>query len=493
MVFNSFAFLIFFPVVLFLYRVLPLKIRWIMLLAASYYFYLSWQPDLIYLIMFTTLVSFFAAIGIEKVKTKSAKKAIMLIAVIACFAVLFFFKYFNFLSTNVTAFLNLIRIPASEFTLNLILPVGISFYTFQTLSYVIDVYRGSLPAEKHFGYYALYVTYFPQLVAGPIERPENLLPQLRLPNKFSAPETAMGLKIMAVGFIKKIAVADQISKYVDTVYNNASASNEALNGFTVLLSTVLFAFQIYCDFSGYTDIAIGCSKIMGLGLMQNFKDPYSGTSIRDFWKRWHISLTSWFTDYVYIPLGGSRVKRSRHYANIFIVFLISGIWHGANWTYIIWGVLHGIYQIVGHLTAKIRANAWTKLGVKEDSLFLRLEKRFVTFMLVCFAWIFFRANSISDLLYLIKTLFTDWKDVNVIASFDSLGMTVVSAITIVFIIVMMNLLDKQIVLRSNVLHEDRGLTLERAGAYIYVCWAIACAWLILLASNSASSFIYFQF
>ncbi len=494
MVFNSFAFLLFFPIVLLLYRVLPVKFRWFMLLLASYYFYLSWQPDLIYLIMFTTLVSYLCALGIEKVYTRKAKKALMLIAVIASLSVLFFFKYFNFLSENIVNLINLIGIPVSDFALDLILPVGISFYTFQTLSYVIDVYRGSIKAEKHFGYYALYVTYFPQLVAGPIERPENLLPQLRKKNPFKAYDTAMGLKMMMVGFFKKIVVADQISKYVDAVYNNVTKNDiNLINGFTVALATVLFAVQIYCDFSGYTDIAIGCAKCMGISLMQNFNNPYTAVNIKDFWRRWHISLTSWFTDYVYIPLGGSRCSKFKHYRNIFIVFLVSGIWHGAAWTYILWGVIHGIYQIVGNLTQKYRSAFWQKLHVNEKNYWFLWAKRIGTFALVCLAWISFRANSLGDLKLLFTTLFTGWGGISLSASMDAIGMTFMRAVTAAFSIFAINQLDKQINLKVDDLRKDVGTTVERSGAYITLCWTIAAAWLILLSTNAASSFIYFQF
>lgn len=494
MVFNSFAFLIFFPVVLLLYRVLPKKARWAMLLLASYYFYLSWQPDLIYLILFTTAVSYGAAIGIEKTDKKGLKRLYLILALTASLSVLFFFKYFNFLSSNITALLNLIKIPVNDLTLNLILPVGISFYTFQTLSYVIDVYRGTMKAEKHFGYYALYVSYFPQLVAGPIERPENLLPQLRADNPFNSFDTVQGLKMMAVGFFKKIAVADQISKYVDPVYNGVSGADSALlNGFTVALATVLFAVQIYCDFSGYTDIAIGCARVMGIKLMQNFNDPYSATSIKGFWRRWHISLTSWFTDYIYIPLGGSRCSKAKHYANIFFVFLVSGIWHGAAWTFIIWGVMHGAYQIVGNLTEKPRTAFWAKLKVKPESKFLVYFRRTATFILVNIAWVAFRANSLSDMTVLYKKLFAGWENVNIAESLAAMGMELLPILITVLSVVSLYYLDRDIALKNRSDGEFTSISAGRAFMYILLAWTTAAAWLVLLASNQASSFIYFQF
>lgn len=349
MVFNSLEFLIFYPVVLLLYFNLPKKYRWTMLLAASAFFYLYWSVKLIFLILFTTAVSYFAAIIIEDHKdNKPLCRTCLVVTLVACFGVLFFFKYFNFLADSVVSIANLFGAGWDDFSLNLILPVGISFYTFQTLSFVIDVYRGSVPAERHFGYYALYVSFFPQLVAGPIERPENLIPQLHEDHDFSWANAIPGLRKMIIGFFKKVVVADLIATYVNAVYN----APDTARGLSVLIATMLFAVQIYCDFSGYTDIAIGCAEIMGIRLMQNFNRPYTSTSIKEFWKRWHISLSSWFQDYLYFPLGGSRCSRPRHLFNLCVVFLVSGLWHGAAWTFVIWGGLHAFYQVVGHPTQK---------------------------------------------------------------------------------------------------------------------------------------------
>lgn len=493
MVFNSFSFLIFFPIVLLLYRILPKNVRWIMLLIASYYFYMSWQPDLIYLILFTTAVSYFCALGIEKARKKSLKRLFLVTALVASLSVLFFFKYFNFLSTNITAFLRLISLQVDDFTLNLMLPVGISFYTFQTLSYVIDVYRGTMPAEKHFGYYALYVSYFPQLVAGPIERPENLIPQLKRDNPFTSRDVSDGLKMMAIGFFKKIAVADQLSKYVELVYNNTGTPDTALfNGFTVLTATLMFSIQIYCDFSGYTDIAIGCARVMGIKLMQNFNDPYNAENIQSFWRRWHISLTSWFTDYIYIPLGGSKKGRAKQYANIFFVFLISGIWHGAAWTYIIWGVMHGVYQIIGHITEPAREKLRVRLKLKDKKWYL-LFRRVVTFILVLITWVAFRSNSLSDMILLYKTLFISWSHISLSASLSALSLTLPTIITVLLCVFITVQLDRQTALKINSQSDPIPLTPARALTYITLCWAIAAAWLILLNQGGASSFIYFQF
>ena len=495
MVFNSFEFLIFFPIFLLLYRILPLKFRWVMMLLLSLVFYMSWQADLLYLILFTTVVSYTCAIKIEKHKGKrKTQKAYMIFAVSASLFVLFFFKYFNFVSKNISGLLNLFGAQVSDFTLNLILPVGISFYTFQTLSYVIDVYRGTMPAERHFGYYALYVTFFPQLVAGPIERPENLIPQLKEKNPFNVNDTAMGLKFMMVGFFKKIVVADGVAKFVDAVYNNVESGSHALvNGFTVLIATLLFAVQIYCDFSGYTDIAIGCARVLGIRLMQNFNDPYVATSIKDFWRRWHISLTSWFTDYVYIPLGGSRCAKWRHLLNIMIVFLLSGIWHGAAWTYILWGVLHGVYQIVGNLTAKPRQRLLNKIGISETNFAVVWTRRIITFLLVSFAWMIFRANSLSDLGSLIATLFGGWSSVSISESLKALELSLINILTIILSLVVLKQLDLQINTKPNLDNSALLLNPARSAVYVTVTWTITLAWIILLMSGEQSAFIYFQF
>ena len=493
MVFNSFGFLIFFPIFLILYRVLPLKVRWVMMLILSYLFYMGWQADLIYLILFTTLTSYVCAILTEKFEGRRKMQRLFTItAVVVSLAVLFFFKYFNFVSENVAGLLGIFGKETSPLVLDLILPVGISFYTFQTLSYVIDVYRGRLKAERHFGYYALYVSFFPQLVAGPIERPENLIPQLKAKNPFNVNDTAMGLKFMLVGFFKKIVIADQIAKCVDAVYNNVTTTPEVINGFTVAVATVLFAIQIYCDFSGYTDIAIGCSRILGIRLMQNFNDPYSATNIKDFWRRWHISLTSWFTDYVYIPLGGSRCAKWRHLLNIFIVFLLSGIWHGAAWTYILWGVVHGIYQIVGNLIAKPKAALLERLKLSEKSVGVVIYRKAMTFILVCLAWMVFRANSISDLGALFIALFSG-TGIGVSASVEAMGLSLVKILSIICSVVILKQLDLQINTRPNYEGNKLSLSASRSSVYIVLVWAVAVAWMILLVSGAESSFIYFQF
>lgn len=330
MLYNSVAFAVFLPIVFLIYWAIPHKFRWVLLLVASYYFYMSWDPKYVFLILMTTAISYFAAIGLEKAGSRK-KKWIMTIAAVVCLGVLFFFKYFNFFSQSVIGFLNLFSLKLSPLTLKVILPVGISFYTFQTLSYVIDVYRGNVKAEHHFGYYAAFISFFPQLVAGPIERVNSLLPQIKAEHKFDYEKASYGIKMMIWGYFKKLVIADTLSQYVSVVYDNP----RQYQGFSLVIATLFFAFQIYCDFSGYSDIAIGTAKLLGIDLTTNFKSPYFSQSVKEFWSRWHISLSTWFRDYVYIPLGGNRVGKIRHSLNLIITFLVSGLWHGANWTYVV--------------------------------------------------------------------------------------------------------------------------------------------------------------
>ena len=333
MLFNSFSFMLFLPIVFIFYWILPYRFRWILLLISSYYFYMSWNPQYVVLILFTTIISYSTGILVEKINNLRYKKAILIVAAILCLGVLFFFKYFNFVSESISELVSLFAIKMNPITLSFLLPVGISFYTFQTLSYVIDVYGGKVKAEHHFGYYATFISFFPQLVAGPIERTDNLLPQIKEKHFFNYNQAAYGLKLMAWGFFKKLCIADAIAVYVDSVYTSLDNNT----GFPILFAVLGFSIQIYCDFSGYSDIAIGTAKLLGINLLTNFKSPYFSSSIREFWTRWHISLSTWFRDYVYIPLGGNRCGKIRHNFNLMITFLTSGLWHGANWTFVVWG------------------------------------------------------------------------------------------------------------------------------------------------------------
>ncbi len=490
MVFNSLEFLIFLPIVLLLRYFTPTKYRWIPLLAASYYFYMYWDSKLIVLILFTTVVSYISANLIGRTDKKSLKNLYLWATLITSLGVLVFFKYYNFLANSATGIISAFGGGEFDLTLDLILPVGISFYTFQTLSYVIDVYRGDIEAEPHFGYYALFVSFFPQLVAGPIERPSNLIPQLKEEHKFDRNEFINGFGIALVGFFKKLVVADVISVYVNAVYNDAAGAT----GLGVLVATVLFAVQIYCDFSGYTDIAIGCARMMGMGLMQNFNRPYIAESIKEFWARWHISLSTWFRDYLYIPLGGNRRGKWRKHLNVMIVFLVSGLWHGAAWTFVIWGALHGIYQVVGELTKAPKAKLYEKLGINTDTKFFHFGKRAVTFALVCFAWIFFRANNFKDLGILIAKLFTDWGiSLDYIKnSISFMGLDLVMILAIVLSVYMLSRFDRRSADGIFGIDKD-GNTVTSTVGYAQILWMIIAAALVISAGDGESTFIYFQF
>ena len=357
MLFNSFQYPVFFTIVFIIYWNLEHKFRWPMLLIASYYFYMSWNAKYVALILFTTAVSYAAALLIERAESVRFKKAVLSVSALLCLGVLFVFKYFNFFFETLNAVFARFAIPLHVSTLNLLLPVGISFYTFQTLSYVIDVYRGNCRAERHFGIYATFVSFFPQLVAGPVERASNLLPQIKESRTFDYDQAVYGLKLMAWGYFKKLAIADVVAIYVDKAYENLASCT----GFDLAAAVFFFTLQIYCDFSGYSDIAIGTAKLMGIDLMKNFDSPYFSCSVREFWRRWHISLSTWFRDYVYIPLGGSRCSKLRNYVNLLLTFLVSGLWHGANWTFVFWGGLHGVAQILENVAKS--AQGGVKQGV----------------------------------------------------------------------------------------------------------------------------------
>ena len=401
MLFNSWQFGLFLPVVFGLYWALPHKYRWILLFIASYYFYMSWNAKYVVLILFTTIISYLAALLLSKYKSKAVRQTILWLTLIACLGVLFIFKYFNFFSESLSFMAVKIGIQLHPVTLRLLLPVGISFYTFQTLSYVIDVYRGQVQPERHFGIYATFISFFPQLVAGPIERTSNLLHQIKAEHVFSYNQATYGLKLMAWGFFKKLCIADNFAVYVDKVYNDIYG----FHGFALLLVSFLFTIQIYCDFSGYSDIARGTAHLFGIKLMDNFRSPYFASSIRDFWSRWHISLSTWFRDYVYIPLGGNRVSKVRHNLNLLITFVISGLWHGANWTFIIWGAIHGLAQVVENAffpQRKTQAQRETQVG---KSKLVRIVRVFFVFTFCMLAWIFFRAQTFGEALYVFQNMF----------------------------------------------------------------------------------------
>lgn len=400
MSFNSIHFMCFFPVVVLIYFLIPQKVKYIWLLISSYYFYMSWNPRYAILIAVSTIVTYLSGILIDKAEKYGAKKIWVALSFVINLAILFYFKYFDFFIDNLNRVITKFGVTAVTKPFDVLLPVGISFYTFQALSYTMDVYRGELKPEKNILKYALFVSFFPQLVAGPIERSKNLIHQISEEHKFDSNRVRHGLLLMLWGFFMKLILADRLSVIVDEIFNNY----ERYGGYHVILAVVFFGFQIYCDFGSYSNIAIGAAQVMGFDLMKNFEQPYLAVNVADFWRRWHISLTSWFRDYMYIPLGGNRRGKIRKYINIFIVFAVSGLWHGAAWSYIIWGSLNGIFQITGDLLRPLTKKIDQFLNHDKNTLSKRIRQSVITFCLVDFAWLFFRAPSLGVALHMIKSI-----------------------------------------------------------------------------------------
>ena len=408
MLFNSIDFLIFLPIVLVIYYIIPMKYKHIWLLISSYYFYMCWNAKYVLLIFVSTVITYLSGILIDKVEKTwpdvndigKYKKLILALSFVSNLGILFYFKYINFTLDIVTRVLSKMNISMNVPVFDVILPVGISFYTFQALSYSVDVYRGEVAPEYDFFRYALFVSFFPQLVAGPIERSKNLLTQLREPRKFDFGYAFDGILLMLWGFFLKIVLADRIAIFVDTVYGDC----EHYQGIYLIVATILFAVQIYCDFAGYSSIAMGTAKLLGIELMDNFDAPYLSTSVANFWRRWHISLTSWFKDYLYIPLGGSKKGSLRKYFNKMIVFMLSGLWHGAQLTFVVWGAINGLYQVIGEILMPIRKKVSDIIGINRNSEGFYALSALATFALVDFTWIFFRADSLGRAIYIIKSI-----------------------------------------------------------------------------------------
>jgi alginate O-acetyltransferase complex protein AlgI len=406
MLFNSFEFLLFFTVVTATFFVLPQKYRWMLLLIASYFFYMSWQPAYALLIAFTTLVSYYTGLKCDT-KDKKRRAIFFNLSLLVSLGVLFFFKYFNFLNEGIRELLKLTNGSAYDFSgLDILLPVGISFYTFQTLSYNIDIYFGVRKPEKHLGIFALYVSFFPQLVAGPIERSTSLLPQFFKPVQFSLDRFHHGLKYIIWGLFKKMVIADRLSIYVNLVYNQTNQYGSA----AYLTATILFAFQLYCDFSAYSDIARGTAKVLGYDLMENFNHPFTAKNITEFWRKWHISLSTWLRDYLYTPLVFKYKKHGKLAVAgaIFVTFLLCGLWHGAKVTFIIFGVLQGLALVYELATIELRKKWASTFGSWYNPVSMLL-----TFGFVLFSFIFFRANTLSDSYQIVSAIFSlnyQWND-----------------------------------------------------------------------------------
>lgn len=403
MLFNSLEFAVFFPLAVAGYFVLPQQWRVLWLLVASCIFYMAFIPAYILILFITILIDYVAGIYIEK-SEGSPKRLLLWVSILSTCTVLLVFKYLAFATNSIVTGANWLGWNLQHPVVSIILPIGLSFHTFQSLSYVIEVYRGKQVAERNFVIYATYVMFFPQLVAGPIERPQNLLHQFREKHAFDYAGVTEGLRRMAWGFFKKLVVADRLALYVNDVYT----SPRNCNGLQLTIATVFFAYQIYCDFSGYSDIALGAARILGFRLMENFDTPYYALSISEFWRRWHISLSTWFKDYLYIPLGGNRVSKMRHILNLLVTFTVSGLWHGANWTYVVWGALNGVYLVFGSYTKGLRDRLFESIGLREG-LWLRNAIMLVTtFGLTCIAWVIFRARNMTDAVYIFAHLTQSW-------------------------------------------------------------------------------------
>ncbi len=481
MLFNSLDFLVFFPVVVAGYFLVPDRFRWMLLLVASYFFYMCWNPRYAILIALSTVIDYVAALQMGRAERPSARRAWLFLSLAANLGLLFTFKYFGFFSANVDWLLESLGMRERMPALDVLLPVGISFYTFQTLSYTIDVYRGECKPTRHFGKFALYVSFFPQLVAGPIERSTRLLPQFFEKHAFDADRIRSGLLLMAWGFFKKLVIADRLAVYVTEVYNG----DTQYTGLTILVATYAFAFQIFCDFSGYSDIAIGTARVMGYDLMRNFDRPYYARSVAEFWRRWHISLSTWMRDYVYVPLGGNRVGVPRLYINLMATFLVSGLWHGANWTFVVWGLLHGGYIVASRATASARSSLAQRIGLWDHSRIQSIAQTVFTFHLVVFAWIFFRAESFDQAINLIGRMAVDFRP------WDAEALTPMAMPEILAALAGIAIMETVHLLQFRMSVSDRLFAMP-----LPIRWAGYCGLVYLtiaLGSFTSEEFIYFQF
>ena len=489
MLFNSLSYLVFLPTVLILYFLLPKKFRWALLLFSSYFFYMCWKPEYIVLILTSTCIDYFAAIGIAQTDRRSRKRLLLITSLATNLGLLFAFKYFNFFSHSLGTLATALGADWTPLAINVLLPVGISFYTFQTLSYTIDVYKGIRPPERHFGYFALYVSFFPQLVAGPIERSDRLIPQLKKTHVFNFDRMVHGGRQILWGFFKKVVIADNLAIIVNTVYHNPQSHD----GLSLITATLCFAFQIYCDFSGYSDIAIGTARLMGIELMENFRMPYFSKSIGEFWRRWHISLSTWFRDYVYIPLGGNRVKKGQYYLNLFATFLLSGLWHGANWTFVLWGALHGSYMVIGEMTKKTRNGISRIIGLPKIPRLYHFFQMAITFCLVCFAWIFFRANTIGDAWFIIRHLFYNIEKIQspsyIVNTLVGVGFNTVTLMGCILSVGLLQWVDIISLKKDFFCRLDQHSRFARWSFYYFVLFMI----FTIGVFYDASQFIYFQF
>jgi alginate O-acetyltransferase complex protein AlgI len=478
MLFNSLSFALFFPVVFFLYWfVFHRNLKWqnALLLVASYFFYACWDWRFLFLLMFSTALDYYTGARIANAESKKSKQRWLWLSIIINLGFLGAFKYYDFFATSFAEFISNFGLEANPVLLNIILPVGISFYTFHGLSYVLDIYRGKIPAEKNIVDYSVFVSFFPLLVAGPIERATHLLPQIRVRRIFDYARAVDGVRQILWGLFKKIVIADQCAEYVNLIFDPASD----YSGSTRLLGAILFAFQIYADFSGYSDIALGTARLLGIDLLRNFAFPYFSRDIAEFWRRWHISLSSWFRDYVYFPLGGSRGTKAQTIRNVLIIFLLSGFWHGANWTFIVWGLLNAIYILPLVLMHSHRDHIDIVARGRYVSTWREAIAIIFTFMLTVFAWIFFRSETVGQALNYIASIFSP-----TLFSLPAFSPMVLLSIIAFFIAV-------------EWIGRENKYAIEKFGLRWYrpVRWAFYFLLInmILLFHHSENEFIYFQF
>lgn len=485
MLFNSIEFAVFLPIVFFLYWFVfrnRLRLQNFFILVVSYVFYGWWDWRFLSLIVFSSFIDYFVGLALKKEERQTKRKLLLLSSILVNIGFLGFFKYFNFFTESFINTFSFFGTKFDAFSLNIILPVGISFYTFQTLSYSIDVYKRKLEPTNDIVAFFAFVSFFPQLVAGPIERAKNLLPQFYKKRVITEDLIKSGLFLMLWGFFKKLVIADNLAVFVNEVYNNPEQYSATYH----LYATYFFAFQIFCDFSGYSDIAIGTARILGFDLMVNFRQPYFSKSISEFWKRWHISLSTWFRDYLYIPLGGNRVVKWRWYYNLFVVFLVSGLWHGAAWTFVIWGALHGGYLVLALVFEKFTAKFVNLLKLNKNKTLLKFINLFITFHLVVLAWVFFRANTLSDALLIFKSLFIE-------RSYNSFGVAVQKFSSFNLIIAFLSIVVMEIYHYFERKQQVYSLLVKnnkilRWGIYYFLIMSI-----LILGNFNASKFIYFQF
>jgi D-alanyl-lipoteichoic acid acyltransferase DltB (MBOAT superfamily) len=438
---------------------------------------MCWNPKYVILIIISTLIDYYSGIQIGKHKDQRVKRLFLLLSLFSNLGLLFFFKYYNFLTDSLNFVFHEFNIFYDIPYFNILLPVGISFYTFQTLSYTIDVYRGVKTPEKNLGIFAVYVSFFPQLVAGPIERSTRLIPQFHKINRFKYENISKGIKMIIWGYFLKLVIADRAAIYVNAVYNHPHQHS----GITFIAATILFAFQVYGDFAGYSSIAIGSAKIMGYDLMTNFNRPFFASTIGELWKRWHISLASWFRDYVYIPLGGNRVVKWRWYYNLIVTFVLSGLWHGAAWTYVIWGTLHGLFLI---FTILIQRNLLKKIVNDRNKLFFKISGIIITNILFWFSQIFFRANSVSDSFYITKKVFT-----SVGRLFIPEGAGVTAPVYSLFAIILLMSWE----FKKEFFNDTFSLFENKRGLVRITMYALLISIIIYIGVFDGGQFIYFQF